>query len=602
MTRALVHRGPDEEGYFFDPDVALHLGHRRLSIRDLSGGKQPMRDQEGTVYVVFNGEIYNHKELRETLQRAGRRFETTCSDTEILVHGFKEWGVRLAERLNGQFAFTIYDVLKNRLYLARDRFGEKPLYFSSSPSLFAFASELSALVHHRSLKTTVSRRSLAKLFGYGYIPAPLSLYEEVEKLPAGNFITVDLDNLAVTRSTYWRFELHPDEALLECDEGELAEELRALFIQSVRRRLVSDVPLGVFLSGGIDSSGIAAAAAQCLPVGALKTFAVGFSEPTYDESAYARRASEHIGSIHRECQLDLTLARDMIPEVLRKLDEPLGDPSIIPTYLLSAFTRENVTVALSGDGGDELFAGYDPFDALGPAALYDKWVPAPLHGLISQIAERLPRSSRNMSLDYKLRRTLMGLSQPESAWAPTWMAPFDPKEMDELFHQPPRVDEIYDEAMELWETGPAKTRVDRLLQFFTTFYLQDDILAKVDRATMMHSLESRAVFLDNDLVNFCCRLPSKLKYRMGHRKYLLKKALSPLLPKDILHRRKKGFGIPLSDWMCSVPAEPPMIEVPGMKIDGARKAWADHRTGGRDNRLFLWTWWSLQSHLATNKA
>jgi asparagine synthase (glutamine-hydrolysing) len=597
MTHALAHRGPDGEGFHVDVERAVFLGHRRLAIRDLSGGAQPMWNAAGTICVIYNGEIYNHESLRSELTSAGHVFTTSHSDTEVLVHGYAKWGIGLAERLNGMFAFAVLDVTRQLLYLARDRFGEKPLYYASQRGLFGFASELSALVRHRHIAATPSSLALRKLFAYGYLPAPHALYEGTAKLPGGHFMTVNLKTLETSIKPYWRFTLEPDDEFAGRGEDELAEELRDLLIQATGRRLVSDVPIGVFLSGGLDSSAVLVAAAKKIPVENLNTFTIGFTQPSYDESAFARTVSEHVGSRHNERVLNLDKARDLIPAVLDRVDEPLGDASIVPTHLLSAFAREQVTVALSGDGGDELFAGYDPFKALRPAALYSMLIPAPLHDIFRFCADHLPRSSRNMSFDFKVRRTLLGLSQPESAWAPAWMAPLDPETANDLFDVPMRPEDIFSEAVELWETGPARNRVDRLLQFFTTFYLQDDILAKVDRASMISSLETRAVFLDNDVVDFCRRLPHRFKYRNGKQKYLLKKALEPLLPRSIINRRKKGFGIPLADWMRKIPETPPLNPVPGMRTAWVERAWRDHRTGGADNRLFLWTWLSLQHTL-----
>ncbi len=602
MTRALAHRGPDDEGFHIDAETRVFLGHRRLAIRDIGGGKQPMWNAAGTICVIYNGEIYNHEALRAELQAKGHVFVTSHSDTEVLVHGYAEWGTALAERLNGMFAFVVLDTRRRRLYLARDRFGEKPLYYATRPGLFAFASELSALPCHRGIAASPSALALRKLFAYGYLPAPHALYEGTAKLAGGHTMTVDLDTLAVESAPYWRFVLEPDDALAARGDDALAEELRELLITATERRLVSDVAIGVFLSGGIDSSMVLAAAAQRRPPDDIATFTIGFTERSYDESAFARIVAGHIGSQHHERVLDLDAARDMIPSVLARLDEPTADASILPTHMLSAFAREQVTVALSGDGGDELFAGYDPFAALKPAALYAKMVPAPVHALLRLAANHLPRSSANMSLDFKIRRTLMGLSHPEAAWAPAWMAPVDPADIGELFDAPVRVDDLYSEAMELWETGPAQGRVDRLLQFFTTFYLQDDILAKVDRAAMMCSLETRAVFLDTDVVDFCRRLPAHFKYRNGERKYLLKKALEPLLPREIIERRKKGFGIPLAAWMRQVPRDPPFDPVPGMRLGWMRQAWEDHRAGRADHRLALWTWLSLQHTLRAAQA
>ncbi len=601
MTRALMHRGPDDEGYHVDQDAQVFLGHRRLAIRDVAGGRQPMSNATGTICVVYNGEIYNHEELRAELEAKGHKFVSSHSDTEVLVHGYAEWGTGMAERLNGMFAFVVLDKVRRRLYLARDRFGEKPLYYARRPGLFGFASELGALVRHRSIPASPSPLALRKLFAYGYLPAPHALYEHTAKLPGGHFMTVDLETLETSVTAYWRFRLEPDEDMAGRGEAALAEQLRELLVTATERRLVSDVGIGIFLSGGLDSSMILAAAAQRRPPREIDSFTIGFTERSYDESEFARVVAQHIGSRHRERILNLDTAIDLIPSVLSRLDEPSADASILPTHMLSAFAREKVTVALSGDGGDELFAGYDPFVALKPAALYAAVVPAPLHAAFRAMAEYLPRSGRNMSLDFKIRRTLMGLSQPEAAWGPAWMAPLDQDAIAELLGQPVRPEDLYSEAMELWDSGPAQTRIDRLLQFFTTFYLQDDILAKVDRASMMCSLETRAVFLDNDVVEFCRRLPARFKYRNGQRKYLLKKALEPLLPSEIIKRRKKGFGIPLADWLRKVPATAPFDPVPGVHPAWMQRAWQDHRAGRADHRLALWTWLSLQQTLSATR-
>jgi asparagine synthase (glutamine-hydrolysing) len=408
MMKAMAHRGPDGEGEYLEKSLALFLGHLRLAIRDIEGGAQPMWDRAKTTCVIYNGEIYNHESLRAELIAAGHQFESSHSDTEVLVHGYKEWGNGLAERLNGMFAFAIYDARKRLLYLARDRFGEKPLYYTHRRGLFAFASELSALVAHRAIEARPSATALRKLFAYGYLPAPHALHEGTAKLPGGHYMVVDLETLSAKVEAYWRFTLEPDDELGARGEDALAEELRHLLVEATARRLVSDVPIGLFLSGGLDSSAILAAAAKRLPAEKISTYTIGFREPSYDESPFARTVASHIGSRHHERILGIEQARDLIPDVLHRLDEPTADPSIVPTYLLSAFARESVTVALSGDGGDELLAGYDPFKALNLAALYSKTVPRPVHNLLRWCVEYMPRSTRNMSMDFKLRRTLMG--------------------------------------------------------------------------------------------------------------------------------------------------------------------------------------------------
>jgi len=596
MIRALAHRGPDGEGLYADPPAGVYLGHRRLAIVDIAGGAQPMWNADESIGVVFNGEIYNHRELRAELEARGARFRSDHSDTEVLVHGYAEWGEDLPARLNGMFAFAIYDRARRRMFLARDRFGEKPLYYYSAPGLFAFASELSALKHHRAVAGAVDPRALQRFLAYGYLPAPTALYQGSAKLPGGHHLTLDLAADEFRIGCYWRFRVEPDDSLGDEAEERLAEELRHLLTQAASRRLMSDVPLGVFLSGGIDSAAVLAAAGERLSLGAIKSFTIGFRERSFDESEAARQTAQALGSTHADEMLDLSAAKALIPAVLSRLDEPLGDPSIIPTYLLSRFARREVTVALSGDGGDELFAGYDPFRALALADHYRRLVAPPLHRGLRSVAELLPLSRRNMSFDFKLRRTLAGLSYPPALWNPIWMAPVEPAALAALLHEPVRAEDLYGDAMALWDEDGRKSLVDRTLEFFTNFYLPNDILMKVDRASMMVSLESRAVFLDNDLVDFARRLPARFKYRKGERKYLLKRAMEPLLPRAVLERPKKGFGMPIASWLRSLPP-PPAETVAGLDGRALAAAWREHRVGKRDHRLLLWCWLSLQNCL-----
>jgi asparagine synthase (glutamine-hydrolysing) len=600
MTITLTHRGPDGDGFFVDETAHVFLGHRRLAIIDVASGRQPMWNEDGQIGVVFNGEIYNHAELRSDLERRGHHFASDHSDTEVLVHGWEEWAEELPTRINGMFAFAILDRTRHRLFLARDRFGEKPLYYTARPGFFAFASELTGLAAHPAISRSLSPRALQKFFGYGYIPAPHSIIEGTSKLPGGHWLSYDFYSGQLVIKAYWRFVLEPDLSLSDAAEPRLVEECRSLLAAAARRRLMSDVPVGIFLSGGIDSSLVVASLAQSKPALSLSTFTIGFDEPSFDESEHAATVARHVDSRHYERRLSVERARDLIDKALELLDEPLGDASLLPTYLLSAFARERVTVALSGDGGDELFAGYDPFLALAPAAAYSRWVPRWGHVTLRRLVALLPISHANMSLDFKLRRTLMGLSYLPSIQLPVWMTPLDPKDMRDLFESSVDIEDLYDEAVTLWETDPQKDPVDRALEFFTRFYLQDNILAKVDRAAMMCSLETRAIFLDNDLVEFCRRLPSHFKLRNGERKYLLKKVARTLLPPSIVDRKKKGFGIPLAEWLREFPATPPLAPLLGVRGDYARRAFIEHRAGDADHRLFLWSWIVLQAYLAQN--
>jgi asparagine synthase (glutamine-hydrolysing) len=594
MTAALRHRGPDGVGCHVDPRLRVGLGHARLTVIDPAGGHQPMWNEDHTVAVIFNGEIYNAPELRARLVARGHSFSSDHSDTEVLVHGYEEWGRELPGYLNGMFAFAILDARRARLFLARDRFGEKPLYYAARPDLFVFGSELSALRQHPSLDVSPDPRGIQKLFAYGYIPAPTTAFRNIQKLQAGWTLEYEVLERRLRSAPYWRFRLQPDESLADADEPRLVDELRDRLSAAVQRRLVSDVPLGLFLSGGVDSATVLAFACRHLPASSVSTFTVGFSESSYDESDAALQVAQAFGTQHHATRLDLERAYELIPDVLRRLDEPLGDPSLLPTYLLCRFARESVTVALSGDGGDELFAGYDPFAALAPARAYSRTVPPPVHALLRRLAARLPQGSGYMSWDFRIRRALTGLSYPESLWNPVWMAPIEPAAMRDYFEAPLPVEELYEEAIAVWQASDQRDLVSRTLEFFTVLYLQNDILTKVDRAAMMVSLETRAVFLDNDLVDFVCRLPNRFKFRKGTRKYLLRRALEGLVGPDVLTRRKRGFGIPLASWLRKL-APPKGSGLPNLKAEALREAWRLHCTGARDERMLLWTWLSADA-------
>ena len=599
MTRALAHRGPDAEGCLIDETTGVHLGHRRLSILDLSGGAQPMSTADGKYTIIFNGEIYNHTELRTELKTLGHSFQTDHSDTEVLLEGYRTWGDEMLDRLNGMFAFVIYDREQGQLFMARDRFGKKPLYWFQRDGVFGFASELTALLRHPTAPRNESVLGLKKYFAYGYIPAPHSIIEGISKLPGGWCGILDLTNQQWTQRKWWEFRLEPSTAEVtpaRCDQW--ASELLEKLDHAVKRRLMADVPLGVFLSGGIDSSAVAALAARHLPAGRLRTFSVGFTDPSFDESAYARDAAAFIGCSH-ECEiLDLDRARDLLPGLLARLDEPMGDASILPTWLLSGFTRRHVTVALGGDGGDELFAGYDPFKALEYSDLYARLVPRSIHPAIRMLASRLPVSHANISLDFKIKRTLRGLGYRKELRLPIWMGPLEPSEINDYFGDKTDEEVLYSEAIAAWESAGELDKkgarsVDRALQFFTQLYLQDDIMVKVDRASMLHGLEARSPFLDLEVVDFARRLPHSVKLRAGTTKWILKKALEPLLPASILYRKKKGFGTPMGAWLRDGVIAP---EIPsGREASVVQLALQSHCAGKTDERLFLWSELVLES-------
>jgi asparagine synthase (glutamine-hydrolysing) len=591
MNTAQTSRGPDAAGEYCEENNGVYLGHRRLSIIDLDGGVQPMWSADGKVGIVFNGEIYNHAELREELKSQGAIFITDHSDTEVLLQGYRLWGDDFVSRLNGMWAFVIYDRSNRRLFMSRDRFGKKPFYYVERNGLFAFASELSALIAHSAISgnTTVSALAIHKYFAYGYIPAPHSLYEGIYKLPAGFNAAYDLGIKKLKVWQYWDFVIEPFDTIPANPELEWGERLRELLNKAVQRRLISDVPIGVFLSGGIDSSAVAAYAAKALGVGALNTFSIGFNEQSFDESAFAELAAKHIQSRHHAKTLSVATACTLIPQILARLDEPMGDSSIIPTYLLCGYAREHCTVALGGDGADELFAGYDPFKALKWAELYNSIIPKPVHQAIRLLAAKMPVSHRNMSLDFKIKRTLRGLSYPQPLWTSVWMATIAPDEWQDCLHAPIALEETYSEAIASWDNCQQANVVDKTLQFYTKLYLQDDILTKVDRTSMMHSLEVRAPFLDIDLVDFVRKIPHQYKIRQGQTKYILKKALEPILPNEILYRPKKGFGVPIGAWFKTGQLNfAQQVLHPQINKYFLTSKIQNHKLGKSDERAFLW--------------
>jgi asparagine synthase (glutamine-hydrolysing) len=505
------------------------------------------------------------------------------------------------ERLNGMWAFAIYDRDRGRLFLSRDRFGKKPLFYTLQKGVFAFSSELTALRRHGHLQFSHSAKGLKKYFAYGYIPAPHTVFSEVSKLPGGCSLAYDLKSGDLRLSRYWDFEIDPFTEVPDNAEDIWCEQIRELLSAAVKRRLMSDVPLGVFLSGGIDSSAVTAYAVQHAGADRMKTFCIGFTEADFDESRYAAMVSKLFGTAHREDILSMEMAGGIVPELARRLDEPMGDASLLPTYLLSRHTRREVTVALGGDGGDELFAGYDPFRALAAARVYDRIMPKPMHKAISLLASRLPVSHRYMSIDFKLKRALMGLDFPPPLWNPVWMSTLLPDQLTKLFGTPTDPEELYAEAIACWDSCRSPDIVDKTLSFFTKLYLQDDILVKGDRASMMVSLEVRAPFLDIDLVNLVRRIPARFKLRGGTTKYLLKKALEPVLPRDILYRKKKGFGVPTGKWLKerTLVVTQEEMERTGLNLSFMNRLYDDHVAGRADHRLFLWNLKILGSWLET---
>jgi asparagine synthase (glutamine-hydrolysing) len=596
MTSALRHRGPDDEGFFIAPAEAgtgVGLGFRRLSIIDLLTGNQPISNEDGSVQVVFNGEIYNYRELRSGLEAGGHEF-TTDSDTEVIVHLYEELGSHCVKRLNGMFAIALWDGRRSELVLARDRFGKKPLYYTELGGGLLFASELKSLIEHPRCPTDLDFDALSRYLALEYVPTPYSIFAGVRKLPGGHVLRWRDGRTVLER--FWDLELRPEEAARP--DEEYGEEFRDLLRAAVRRRLVSDVPLGAFLSGGIDSSSVVAMMVDALPAGAVKTFSIGFDESSFDESTHARRVASHFGTDHREKTFTASVMLDTLPTVVDWLDEPFGDASILPTYLLSRFTREHVTVALGGDGSDELLAGYPTFPADRLARFYR--VPRLLHAnVIVPLADRLPVSTANFSFDFKLKRFLRAAASREDIRHPVWLGSFAPSEQEALLNAAPG--DPFAEQRSILAAG-GDDRLGKLIYLYAKTYLQDDILVKVDRASMACSLEVRAPFLDVELVEFLCRVPSRLKLRRLDTKHLLKRAMGDVLPPGIANRAKKGFGIPVAAWLKGELREalrdelsPERIRRQGLfEPTEVTRLVSEHLSGRRDHRKALWTLFVFQ--------
>ncbi len=612
MSDALRHRGPDAEGLHVDGRAALC--HRRLSILDLAGGGQPMV-RDGCA-IVFNGEAYEHHALRDDLTRRGHAF-TTRSDTEVVLRAYLEWGERFVERIHGMFALALWDARAEKLVLARDRLGKKPLYYalargggwqatpptSGCPeegvSGLVFGSELKAFAAHGAVPRELDPEALVRYLAVEYVPAPRSIHRCVFKLPAAHLSVLDRRGLRLER--YW--ELPPPMRHEEAPtESESASELLRLLEGAVARRLVADVPVGVFLSGGIDSTAVAALAARHKRP--LSTFAIGFEEDSFDESAWARMAAERVGSEHHLERLSARACLDLVPDVMDVLDEPFGDPSILPTLLLSRFVRRHVTVALAGDGGDELFAGYDTFLAHLPAVWASR-LPRQVLAAAAALAARLPSSAKNMSLDFRVKQFLRGLEVAPSLRHQAWIGSFTPAELRGVLHPDleslarPEVAwrEVLDDAAQASRAGVAPGSVDEALRFFLTRYLADDILVKADRASMAASLEVRAPFLDTAVVEYVLRLPWRRKLGPWQTKKLLRSALRGVVPDAILRRPKKGFGIPVAAWIRG-PLRPlfedlfshASLAASGVLAPkGARALLDRHLAGVADLRKPLWT-------------
>jgi asparagine synthase (glutamine-hydrolysing) len=542
MCDLIAHRGPDASDTWMRGHAGL--GHRRLAIIDLSAaGTQPMSTADGQIWLTFNGEIYNFLELRAELEARGHRFRSQ-TDSEVILYAYREFGVDCLSRLRGMFAFAIWDEPRRRLFVARDRAGKKPLFYRTDADGIAFASEPKAFLADPAFSPTPDPVALSAYLTYQYVPAPMSAFAGVRKLPPAHYLVVENGQLDVRR--YWKLSYARKSTLTE---PEAVEELRARLRDAVKIRLVSDVPLGAFLSGGIDSGAIVALMSE-LGASPVRTFSIGFEQKEYDELQYARLVAQRYGTMHEEFVVRPN-ALEILPRLVWHYNEPFADSSAIPTFILSELTRRHVTVALNGDAGDENFAGYERYRANVLASRYYDAMPGALRRPIDLLARLIPASGTSGSMLSKGKRFVGALGESRERRYLRWMVHFQPLLKAELCR--PEFREVSGpDASEIllrsYAASDAPDFVDATLDVDVNNYLPDDLLVKVDIATMAHGLEARSPLLDHPLMEFAASLPSSMKLKGAIKKHILKEAVSPLLPREIIERPKMGFGVPLEHW------------------------------------------------------
>ncbi len=542
MCAAIKHRGPDDDGFYFNG--AVGLGMRRLAIIDLKSGQQPIHNQDRTAWIVFNGEIYNYRELRDQLEKLGHSFYTN-SDTEAIVHAYDQFGADCPRHLRGMFAFAIWDERSQELFIARDRVGKKPLLYAQVNGQFVFGSEFSALLQHPDIPKDVDFEALNHYLSFMCVPAPLTAYQAIRKLEPGHSLRYRKGDIKIER--YWQ----PDfSKKLDISEQEAGERTIEILREAVKVRLMSEVPLGAFLSGGIDSSAVVALMAEESDT-PVKTFSIGFEEQDFSELHHARRVAEHVGADHHEFIVRPD-ALEVLPILVEHYGEPYADSSAVPTYYVARETRKHVTVALNGDGGDESFAGYERYAAMRVAEKYHR-IPAVLREtVVRQAIELMPSSETKRSRLRDVKRFVEAASLPKAERYLRWVSVFDSQAKLDLYTDTFRRQTQPNPAAGIIDPWFARANgsgiVDAALLTDIMTYLPNDLLVKVDIATMANSLEARSPFLDHHVIEFAASLPEKYKLRGLTTKYLLKRVLRKLLPAEILGRRKMGFGVPIGHW------------------------------------------------------
>ncbi|UZK66497.1 XrtA/PEP-CTERM system amidotransferase [Sphingomonas sp. M1-B02] len=602
MRDALWHRGPDGSGVWIAPGVGL--GHRRLAIIDLEGGIQPMATPDQGVAVTFNGEIYNFREVRAELEAKGARFQTD-SDTEVLLHGWRAWGPGMLERLNGMFAFALYDANAQSLFLARDRFGVKPLLYAElSDGAVAFASELKGLLAHPLLRRSPDFRAVEDYLGLGYVPDDASLVAGVKKLPAGHFLLLGRGQPVPAPKRWWDLDFSKRATGKQRDlEAELIDHMR----RAVRSRMISDVPLGAFLSGGVDSSAVVALMAEASK-SAVKTCTIGFDEADHDETAHAALIAQRFAADHSVKSVDSN-DFSLIDTLVRAFDEPFADASALPTYRVCELARQSVTVALSGDGADEAFAGYRRYKFFAAEERLRNLLPEELRAKLFGTLGRLYPKADWAPRPFRAKTTLLALAENGEFAYPKAVGVTDPALRERLYRAEAlkslgghRAEQRYVDAM---RRAPARDGLDRAQYADIQHWLPGDILTKVDRTSMAVSLEAREPLLDHRLVQFAATLPPSLRIKAGQGKWLMKKALEPYLPKEILYRPKMGFVTPVSAWFRKALADEAAALGRSRVLAGTgwfdlsviEKLAAEHKSGRAEHGRTLWQLLMLERSL-----
>ena len=598
MSEKIYHRGPDQTGLYIDDNVAM--GIQRLSILDIKNGTQPIYSNNKRYVIVHNGEVYNYLKLKNYLQKKGYQFETN-TDTEVIVNLFQHKGKKCLNDLNGMFAFAIYDLKKKEIFIGRDRYGIKPIYFYYDVEQFIFASELKGILCHESVKPSISPDSIDLYLTMEYVPSPYTIFNDIYKLEKGHFLLYD--NSKLKKEKWYDISFTPK--LMYKKEIDYINKLDTLMKDSVRFRTISDVSIGCFLSGGLDSSLITYYLSE-ISKEKVKTFSIGFEDYSFDETNYANIISKHFDTDHNAETFSESKMFELLPNVWKNMDEPFADPSLLPTFLLSHFTNQQVKVCLSGDGADEIFAGYPTYLAHKIASL----IPKQLYSLISQTSSFLPVRHRNMSFDFKLRQFSRGLRYRNKERHQYWLGSFKNNEKqknylkyfkDSLSNENNLKQILKQNSNELkdWEIN--------LEQDFN-FYLTDDMLVKIDRTSMANSLEVRVPYLDHNIVEFMVKCPSKLKYHGITSKYLLKQLAKKYLPHEVVNRSKKGFGIPIAKWFCGSLKKPlrEILRNPNSFVNTifekgyTNQLMENHFQKKQNNGKMLWTLFTLENWYNNN--